>query len=278
MQSIEGALDQAASELESASKDVGGENDGAITGAQDSSTEGNEGKGLVKEVPPELAAKEKELMQAFHEKTQKLAEEKRRMEQEGSAYKQDAQALYELSKQDWFKTAIEAEKARRQGRALEINPDTFEALKNDPKAFSEYLAKRDQAVADSLKSQFKSEFEKLGRSQQEILVSREKESVASKFGEEFTAAEKNGDLTPYLQEGLSYERAYKLYCQDNGKIAGKKSEAPPSADRKTGAIEKGGMSRVKGGPVVKAKNLSEALDRAFELAAKGVKDYRFERP
>lgn len=274
MTNVEEALDQAAADIESGK--TGGDSEQTIEG-QDHSTNTGDGKGLGKEVPPELKEKEKELLRAFHEKTQALAEDRRKMEAETTVHKQDAQAFYDLAKQDWFKAAVEAEKSRRQGRAVEITPEAFETIKNDPRAFADYLAKRDEAVAGSLKSQFKAELEKLGKSQQELVTSREKDSAAREFGEDFTVTEKAGELKAYLDEGLSYERAYKLYCQDQGKVAGAKKEAAPITQKKGGIVERSGMPQVRGGPVIKAKNLSEALDRAFELAAKGVKDYRFEK-
>src|SRR3990167_8797235 len=116
------ALDQAATEVESAGQDSSGGDDAQNIGnAAGGSTQEAEGSDLgVKDVPPELVEKQKELMRAFHSKTQALAEKERALQSETAQYKQDAQALYELSKQDWFKKAVEIEKAQRNGASMEI--------------------------------------------------------------------------------------------------------------------------------------------------------------
>ena len=145
-----------------------GGGEGAGTGHQAPELETEKGLGV--EVPPELKEKEKELLRAFHSKTQALAERERTIGAEVEEYKRDAMALYDLAKQDWFKKAVETEKGRRTGKgsqAAEITEETFEALKSDKRAFQDFLAQRDKDIVDGLESRFRGEFEKLGKSQQQ---------------------------------------------------------------------------------------------------------------
>ena len=246
-----------------------------VIAANSGSTQGDEGNQNTQELPPELKEKEKELLRGFHAKTQALAEKERMLQAELNTAKQDASALYDLSKQEWFKNAVESEKARRRGQATEITAEQFESLKSDPRAFSEYLSKRDQAVAASLKSQFQSELEKLTRTQSELLGSRAEAEAVGKFGDEYKQAKESGALAPYLDK-YEPEVAFKLYSQDQGKVAGKRAAAP-APNAKGGTVEKGGMVSARGGPVVEAKSLDDALDRAFDLARRGVKDYSIKR-
>lgn len=243
--------------------------------AADGSTPGTDS--LVAELPPELKEKEKELMRSYHEKTQALAREREALAGETTVYKQDAQALYELSKQEWFKQAVEAEKGRRSGKTMEMTPEQFEVIKADPRAFHEYLVSRDERRDAALKQQFANEISRLGNTQAELLASRELEAVTGKYGQEFTDAKNSQALKPYLDKNFDHETAFKLYMQDNGKVAGAKKPAAPltEAERRDASVERPGMPKVRGGPVVVANNLNEALDRAFDLARRGVKDYSF---
>ncbi len=230
---------------------------------------------LVEGLPKELEAKEKELMRAFHTKTQALAEKERTLAGEAEKYKQDATVLYDLTKQEWFKKAVELEKGRRSGAHQEMSDEDFESIRSDKKAFQNFLANRDKSIAESLKSEFKMEFEKLSKSQQELVTNKEFDTVANVYGDEFKQANDSDALDKYLDKGYDYETSFKLYMQDQGKVARKQDALPEK--RKSGAVEKSGMAQVRGGPVVKAKNLTEALDRAFDLARKGQKDYSFSK-
>ena len=242
----------------------------------ESSTQGQEGSDLgVKDLPEALQAKEKELMREFHAKTQALSEKEKALTGEAETYKGDAQAFYNLSRQEWFKQAVEAEKARRSGAATEISDEVFEAAKNDKRAFSELLSKREKAIAADIEAKFQEKFDRLGKSQGDILAEREVSSAASKYGDEFTEAKESGALKPYLAKDHDHDTAFILYMQSQGKVAGKPKGDPATV--RSGAIEKTGMVKAKGGPVMRPKNLGDALDRAFDLAKRGVKDYRFER-
>lgn len=268
------ALDQAATEVESTATAAGGDSGSDIETTKDSTQGGSGSSSLgVDGVPAELADKEKELLRAFHTKTQALAEKERQIREESNQYKQDAQAFYELSKQNWFKQAVEAEKALRSGAPAEI-PD--EAL-TDKRVLQEFLQKRDEAMMNRVKAQLAPELQKLGKSQADLLAERELSAAVTKYGDDFAKAKDDGSLAPYLKE-YDPETAYKLFCQDNGRVAGVRKESGRSEDRKATVVEKSGMGKARGGPVVKAANLSEALDRAFDLARRGVKDYNFERP
>ena len=243
----------------------GSAEEGIQPGQDSTEGEGNLGVG---EVPPELKAKEKELMRAWHEKNQAAAERQRTLDEK-------QKALDGVYNQEWFRKALADERERRAGRVSELTPEAFEALKNDPRAFQEYFLKREEAMEANLKSQFAPEIEKLGKSQQELAASREYDSVKDKYGEEFVSANKEGALDKYIDKGFDYDVAFKLHMQDQGKVAGAKQENP--AARRAAAIEKGGLSKSRGGPIHKVGTLEDALSMAISLSQKGVKDFTLER-
>lgn len=238
---------------------------------------GTSGEKLADNLPPELETKHKELLKAFHEKTQKLADDRRQLELETARYKQDAEVLYGLADKQWFKKAIEDEKARRSGASMEISDDDLEAARTDNKAFRELLSRRDKAITESLRSEFKPEFDKLTEHQKELVTEREFDTVAEEYGADFRKANDEGLLDPYLNKGLDYESAFKLLEADNGRLAKKASRQESLISKRSGSIEKTGMATTRGGPVHKVRNLDEAISRALELASRGQKDYRLEK-
>lgn len=229
-----------------------------------------------KELPAELEATRKELLRDYHKKTQALAEERKALEADLSRYKQDAESLYALSQQDWFRAAVSAEKNRRSGKATEISDEEFESIRSDKRAFQEFLGKREKSIVEGLESKFKADFESLSKSQQELLTSKEFDAAAKAYGQAFIDANEAGELDAYLEKDFDYETAFKLAMQDKGLVA-KKAQAKESGSPKSGAVERTGMPAARGGLVVKAKNLDEAFDAAFEMARRGHKDYSIER-
>lgn len=224
-----------------------------------------------KELPPELEATRKELLKSFHQKTQALSAKEKEFER----YASDAKMFYELGQEKWFKDAVAAEKARRAGATQEISDEEFETIRSNKKAFQDFLSRQNKAVAESLKSEFKGEFEKLSKNQKEILAEKEFDDVAGVYGQDFIEANDTNALDSYLDKGYSYEDSFKLYMQDQGKVA-KKADSRPAPSR-SAVIEKRGAPSARGSAVVKAKNLDDALNRAFDLARKGQKDYRLEK-
>ncbi len=269
------ALDQAADSV-SESSNAGGAGDGQAIDANEDSTQGQGNDLGVKEVPPELKEKEKELVRGFHAKSQAFAEEKRVLNERLAAAERDAAAFNNLIKQDWLKEAAEKEKALRTGRATELSQEAFESIKNDPNAFSKFMNEHDQRLLSSIKSQLAPELDKLNKSQGDFAAEKALDAAARQYGKDFVEAKESGALDNYLKE---YDPAtgYKLYCQDHGKVAGK-AEVKPAA-LKNGVVEKNGMSQARGGPVIKIKGgLNEMLDRAFEQARQGkLKETRFEK-
>jgi hypothetical protein len=265
---IQEGLDQAAVESAESGNAGGGADGAAIDTTAGGSTQDGAGNHGAELTPEQLKEKEKELLRGFHSKTQALAEKERALDQ----YVKDARAFYGLSDQQWFKQAVEAEKARRAGAGPDLSDEAFEALKSDKKAFLEYQSRRDKALVESVTSQFKPELEKLGKSQEELHANREFEGVAAKYGKAFKDANDTGALDSYLQKGLDYDTAFILHEQAHGRVAGKAPATP--ADRRGSITDKGGMSSARGGPVVKAKSLDDYLDRALDLIGRGSKDYR----
>lgn len=251
----------------------GGEGAGIEPEAQ---PEGQAGSEDTKELPKELEETRKQLLRDYHKKTQALAEERKTLESDSQRYRQDAEALYSLSQQEWFKNAVAAEKNRRNGRSLDISDEDFEAIKIDKRAFQDFLNKRDKSITEGLESKFKAEFESLSKEQQKFVTEKEFDIVAREYGQAFKDANEAGELEGYLKKDYDYETAFKLLMQDKGQVAKKASAKEPNSS-KAGAVEKTGMPAVRGGPVAKAKNLDEALQAAFEMARKGQKDYKIER-
>lgn len=228
-----------------------------------------------KDLPKELEPTRRELMRDYHKKMQALADERKTIEADAGRYRQDAEALYSLSQQQWFKDAVAAEKNKRGGKA-EISDDDFEAIKSDKRAFQDFLNKRDKSLAEGLESKFKAEFENLTKEQQKFVTEKEFDGVVREYGQAFLDANEAGELEPYLEKDYDYETAFKLLMQDRGQVA-KKASANGNGSEKTGITEKRGMPAPRGGPVAKAKNLNEALEAAFEMARRGQKDYKIER-
>ncbi len=271
---INDKLDQAADEVTEGGNAAGGDDQTAIDANEGSTAAGDSLLGA--DAPAELKEKEKELMRAFHAKTQALAEDRKTLVAETEQYKQDALAFYNLSKQEWFKNAVASEKKLRSGQSAEITDEEYDAARNDKGAFSALLSKRDAALAASLKSQFGEEISKLAGTQTNLLKTQEERAALDKFGDDFSKAKKSGALDDYMREFGNMETAYKLWCQDNGKVAGKKPE-PAKPEKPPLVLERGGLVNARGGTVVKVKTIDEAIDRAFELVGKGVKDWSFKK-
>lgn len=252
-------------EDKSGSQETGGEGTGTNGEAQ---AEGTASNALGVEVPDGLKEKEKELLKAFHSKTQALADKEKSLE----AHKHDAETLYELVSQPWFKDAY---KQFREGNnsQKEMSDEEWDSLRQDKRAFNEFLSKRDKATADSLRSEFRNELGKLSKEQKEIQSSLEFKKTAEEFGEDFVSAQKDGSLKEYLDEGHNLRRSYQLFKSDRGEVA-KKSEKQSVDSKRSGTVEKNGLSSARGGKVYKAGSLDAALNQIFDAAARGEKDYR----
>lgn len=280
MSNADGAVDQGADSMEGGANGADSAEQQPIDTQEGSSVQENanaQQQDLPVELQEKLKEKEKELMRGFHEKTQALAAEQKLLEARYAEAIKDQQTLHAIAGQEWFRNAAQGEKAKRSGVSSEITREQFDAIKDDPRAFQDFLRQRDESVAARIEAKFEQKLQGLSKSQQELLTSREFDAAVDKFGEDFQAAVDSKALAPYLKD-YDYATAYKLYCQDHGKVAGKR-QAPSldAAQRRSASVEKPGMSQHRGGPTVKAKNLDDALNRTFELLLKGQKDFRVER-
>ena len=264
------------------SGDTGG-GDGSTTESaatdQTQEQESSEDTNLVKDVPEQLKAKEKELLQAFHKKTQELSQKERQLEAQSASYKRDAETMYKLADQPWFKSALEKQRSSKNGPGeVSISDEEFQTLTTNRPAFEQFLTSRDKQLYDAIMAQMESRVGTSEKSNKEIKDQLEYDKTAKTFPE-FSELHESGALEPWLKKGHSYEDAYGLYKFSQGENPQKVRDeaARLIAAKKNGSINKDGISGNKGGPVVKAKNISQAIDRAFELISKGQKDFRIEK-
>ena len=175
----------------------------------------------------------------------------------------------------WFQEAYNAEKGRRSGAVQELSDETFENIKNDKRAFQEYVQKLAEGMVASKVG------ESLSKTQKKIKELEEEREVSALQGKhtDFKAIKESGGLDEFLDKGHDYESAYALYKLRNGSKdlrsdIEKEAEAI-LARRKAGAVEKSGTSLPAGaGEVIKAKNLDQALEGLFQAHAQGKKNVR----
>jgi len=266
---------------EQGSTEASGSND-AIGENQQLQSEGQSDKRAdealgVEGLSPELAEKEKELTRAFHEKTQKLAEDRRTMQTELRDSKEKAQLLQQVMSQGWFKDAMAAEKARREGVGQEdISPEEFANTLADPKEFRKAVRREAEAI---LIQKYGGRLDDISKAQQDIAAEREIERVSGKFSD-FDELNQQGVFDSYLKENLSFERAYRLYKSENGQPVQLRTRANPkpltAEQKQAGSVGKVTPSQADGARIIKAKTLDDAFDKAWELASQG-KAYKLEK-
>lgn len=272
--------DQGQSGTESDANANGGGDAGAIedNGGIQPGQEGNaEGELDIVDIDPqtlpvELREVHQNLLRDYHSKTSKLSEERKIMEARHERDAKDSGTLAELSKQEWFKTAIANERARREGRQVEqsevLDAETHRAIVDDPRAMQDYLDQR----LEKMTQQFRAE---LGRKTSEIAdlkADLSLSSVSSRLGKPFQEAHDKGLLDKYLDQGLSPENAYKSYVFDNGG-KGSTQQVRDEAEKlitrkKNGSVGKNGLAKVSGKRVVKAENFDDAFSKAWDAVSK----------
>lgn len=242
------------------------------TGSVQATQEANaDGKQEGSTLPPELVAKEKELMRGFHEKTQALAKREKELLAEAEKFKSESDTLQQLVQTDWFKKAAQAEKDRRNGASQELTDEDFETIRSDKRAFNDYLKRRD----DSLETKIKSEISRLAKATESLHVDRELESLAKSYGEDFTKLKDEGALDKYLKQGYGYEDAFIKADYERSKST-RSQKLTDEAQRlitakKAGSVDKPGVTQVRGSQVLKAKNRSfdDVFAQAFAAAKRG---------
>lgn len=260
---------------------VAQESNGETTSAQatDEGASGDEKIG-PDTLPPELEQTRKQLIRDYHGKTQKLAEDKLRFEQEVERLRSESGSLQKLLGQDWFKKAMEAERGRRSGvvQDVDIADEDIAAISaGDKKAF---LRAVNSVVERALAAKVSPHLSQTTESIAQLKTERSFERIANKY-KDFGEAHKQGLLKPYLDDGSDYEAAYKQFKFDkefsdfDSKVEAKANELLQRS--KEGSILKGGTARVEGQEIVKAKNFDDAFDKVFAAMKRGVKDVKVVR-
>jgi len=273
--------DQAGEVAESSAEATGGGQTQAMgeTASVQPLQEGNATEEQQGALSPELEAQRKELMRGFHQKTQELAAEKRALESEARKYREEAEKFARLQQTPWFQKAVETESAKLKGIGPELGAEEFQALQTDPRAFQEYLKRRDQAVEDRLVARLTPLFEETKGLKQ----GRELDNVSRTYGDEFKQANETGKLDKYTQRGYDLEGAFLAYkgeeaIKGNGQRV--KVEAQKLLDAKrAGAVEKPGVTSVRGGQVIKTKgrNFDDVFREVFNATANGDQGLRVVR-
>ncbi len=288
MDPISGAegLDQEQTDAEPASADGGGGESGTIEGQDGDQAQGQgaiDDASQDENLTPELQAAKKQMAAGFHKKMQALAQEKREMQAKFGQFEQDAKTLYELATKPWFKEALE--KSRRSGSAVRHQPlsdEEFQSITSNKQAFEGFLANRENALLESLRTQQEERFGKFGEKTEEIEAQLEFNKAASRPGwSDFSELHDSGALESYIEQGLTYEQAYKMYKFDRGETENPKKVSAEAQRmlqaKRNGAVNRDGISGNRGGPVVKYKTMGDAIRLALEQSAKGVKDFTLER-
>lgn len=281
-----GVQEQVATEPAAQEEQSGGGETGAnaeSTNAQPAEQTGSaEGQTGQETLPPELEQTRKKLLQDYHVKTQKLAEDRRKLEAEVSRYKDDSGSLQQLMAQDWFKRALEQEKTRRTGKAQlpEPSDEDFQAIQNgDKKAFARAVAElAEKLVQEKVGGPLSTTAEKLKKLESD----REFERVAARH-KDFRDLSDQGLLDEYLQKGYDPEAAYKQYKFDQDlqelpkKVEQRAQELLQS--KKAGSVATNGVSQVKGTKILKAKkgDWGDAFDKVWEAHMRGETDVRVEK-
>ena len=252
---------------------------GGDKGVQPEGAEGNAENLGNENLPPELEESRKALMQDYHEKTQKLATERKQWDEERKQLKSNSEVLQRLFDEPWFKKAYDSEKAARSGATAsqDLSEEQLQEFNANPRKFVEYMQKHLETVVEN----------KLGPSLKRtasevngLKAEREKERLSDEHSE-FSGALESGALDKYLDQGHGYESAFAMWRLKSGQRS-LKSEAEKEAERilaarRAGSVERTGAPRVNGTQVFKAKNLDDALTKAFDARMKGVTDFRLER-
>lgn len=254
-----------------------GEGMGGDAGVQASGGEANTETLGTHDLPPEMQEVQKKLMQDYHAKTQKLAEKTRQFEGELSQHKNNSQILGQLMDQDWFKKAYEQEKNKRNGGivAEDLSDEQFDAIRNDKRAFADYLRKFAETVAENRVGT------KLNNTEAELRAlktDRVKDQLGATY-KDFKPAFDAGHLDKYLSQGSSLESAYALWKVKEAGATSKNDVLGEAerllAARKAGAVERPGSAQPRGAErVYKARSLHDALDVAFKARERGETNFR----
>jgi hypothetical protein len=293
MKDFQAAVDKAVTETtESEAQAIGGGGEGeAIAGSQegvqDAGRESNAASESLMDktdLPPELEDTRKSLLKDYHAKMQAFAEKERQMQAETAAFKEDSQTLRQLAQTDWFRKALEAQRAERNGNgqaSLDLTDEQFETIRNDKRAFAEFVSGLAEKVAEKkFGPKLNATQEKLGRFEE----AKEIEQLSAKYPG-FSELKASGALDVHLKQGSDYKTAYALAMLDNPQKSQSTKQADPQVEaerllaaKKNGSVPNSGLGTRGKAPVVNVKkgNLDDLMDKLGDLARKGQDPMKFE--
>ena len=248
--------------------------------AQPKGAEGSAENVGADDLPPELEESRKALLRDYHEKTQKIAVERKQWDEERKQLKSNNDVLQRLFDEPWFKKAYESEKAARNGAALpqDISEEQLQELGANPRKLVEFIQKYLETVVEN---KLAPSLKRTDNEVRGLKADREKERLGKEH-EDFTDILGSGVLDKYLDQGHGYESAYANWRLKQG-VRSLKGEAEKEAERilaarRAGVVEKAGAPKVNGTQVFKGvKTLNDALDKAWEARMKGITNFRLER-
>lgn len=249
------------------------ETPGSDSGTQSDSA--SDSQDLGQAVPPELEETKKNLLRDYHEKMASVKQEKEQFQSELAVARKDSATLQRLLQQEWFKQAVESEKARKAGSPLsfELTDDQFEAARTDKRTFLELTKQIAQKVIESTVGD---KLSHLSERTEALSSDREFERTAREYGDEFKTFKDAGKLDSYLKQGYDYETAFaKAKLAERGKSPDDVSKKAEELlrQRKQQVTEKDGK-RASGSRVIKAKTFDEAISRSLDALLQGDKDFK----
>ena len=280
MENLEGQKDGQGQEAESGDNSAtGGGAADATVDNREGQAEGQEDTGADslerKDLPPELEEVRKNLLRDYHSKTGKLAEERKLLQAKYERDAADAKALREIATEDWFKSAIDAEKKRRSGTVedTEMSDEEFQQVRDDKRAFADLINKRINSV---LEARLGAELSSHRKEIMELRRDREHERLADEHGVTFTKAKSDGALDEYVQKGYSLEDAFAKYMLKNKQRQPDNKDVEREAERllaakKNGSVNKDGTMSPRGVRVVQAGNFSDVVDHVWKASQEGQK-------
>ena len=250
---------------------------GSVETTSDQSTQNDIGnEELGKTLSPELEKTRKELLRDYHEKLSKTKEDRLRFESELNQARGNSETLTKLMQQEWFKKAMDTERARRNGSIedLPLTDEDFETAKTDKRAFLKLVSNVAERIASGKMSQVEPALGTHQERLENMEIEKEFDSVDRTY-KDFKSLNDAGSLDPFLERGLSFEDAYLAYKGKNpsniDKLAADKAREMLDLTR-AGAVGKTGSVQINGKRVLEASNFDDAFDQTWAALQRGEKD------
>ena len=216
----------------------------------------------VEKLSPEEKAVIKSFQADYTRKTQALAEERKRFD----TLEQDKRIVDSLVADPEFMKWYQGR--GKQPAKVELTDEEYQQALLDRGKFDDLVSKKAKAIIES-------DYAPKVNSLQEALVSQQLQTQLDNLEKQYTdfkEINKVGGFDKYFQPGsnMTFETAYALYKLHNGqKETDKKAVEIANGivqKKKLSSVEKPGGNIPTGKRVIKARNFSEAYDKALEAA------------